>query len=288
MVRSRDVMDTGVATASHTATLREVGLAMAEAKSELMPIVDDEGRLCGAVTERDLARRYLRESSEPSNFAERPVSVESIVSVLGGELVVEPTRRLDGRLWAVTIDVASMGRSMGPNDIAVIGNRADAQLRAVEIGVALLVSTYEAPSDEVLELARANGVGVVVSPLDSYATGRMISLSVHAGDVMSSEDILTTDPDDLAADIAERIKDVHYSAAVVVDGDRRPIGMVTPASLVNPAPRQVILVDHAEQAQSVPGIEHAHIVEILDHHHIGSIETRFPVAATVDPIGRTA
>ena len=67
-----------------------------------------------------------------------------------------------------------------------------------------------------------------------------------------------------------------------------PVGMVTRAELVNPTPREVLLVDHAEQAQSVPGVDRAHIVEILDHHHIGSIETRFPVAATFDPVGSTA
>jgi manganese-dependent inorganic pyrophosphatase len=288
MVRTRDVMDAEFPTASHTTPLREVGLAMNKAGAELMAIVDDDGRLCGVVTERDLARRYLRESSEPSSFAERPASVDSILQLIGGELLVAPTRRLDGRLWAVTTEVDSMGSQMRPDDIAIIGNRPDAQLRAVEIGVALLVSTYAPPTPEVIEKATANGVGVIVSPLDSYTTGRMIALSVHAGDVMSSEDILTTDPDDLAADVAERIKDVHYSAAIVVDGEHRPIGMVTPANLVSPTPRQVILVDHAETAQSVPGIEQAHIVEILDHHHIGSIETRFPVAATFDPIGSTA
>jgi manganese-dependent inorganic pyrophosphatase len=287
-VRARDVMDREFPTASRTTSLREVGLAMAQAQTELMPIVDDDGRLCGAVTERDLARRYLRESSEPSSFAERPVAVESIVAVIGGELLVAPTRRLDGRLWAVTTDVESMGRQMKPNDIAVIGNRAEAQRKAVEIGVALLISTYEAPSEDVIDLARANGVGVVMSPLDSYATGRMVSLSVHAGDVMSSEEILTADPNDLAEDVAERVKNVHYSAAIVVDADHRPVGMVTTGSLVSPTPRRVILVDHAERGQSVPGVEQAHIVEILDHHHIGSIETRFPVAATFDPIGSTA
>ena len=64
--------------------------------------------------------------------------------------------------------------------------------------------------------------------------------------------------------------------------------MVTRSDLVNPVPRRVLLVDHAEQAQSVVGVEHAEIVEILDHHHIGSIETRIPVQATFDPVGSTA
>jgi manganese-dependent inorganic pyrophosphatase len=101
-------------------------------------------------------------------------------------------------------------------------------------------------------------------------------------------DPLVVGPDDLVADITETIKDVEYRAAVVVDVERRPIGLVTRADLVNPEPRRVLLVDHAEQAQSVPGIEQAEIVEILDHHHIGSIETRVPVRATFDPVGSTA
>jgi manganese-dependent inorganic pyrophosphatase len=101
-------------------------------------------------------------------------------------------------------------------------------------------------------------------------------------------DALTARDDHLVADILETIKDVSYRAAVVVDRARRPIGLVTRADLVDPRPRKVILVDHAEQAQSVPGVEQAEIVEILDHHHIGSIETKLPVVATFDPVGSTS
>ena len=101
-------------------------------------------------------------------------------------------------------------------------------------------------------------------------------------------DPLTVSPDYLLADIAEQIKEVHYGAAVAVDGDERPVGLVTRADLVSPPRRRVILVDHAEQAQSAIGIGEAEILEILDHHHIGSIETRVPVTATFDPVGSTA
>jgi manganese-dependent inorganic pyrophosphatase len=99
---------------------------------------------------------------------------------------------------------------------------------------------------------------------------------------------LTVGKDDLVADVAERIKDVHYRAAVTVGRGGRPIGLVTRSDLVSPALRRVLLVDHSERAQSVPGVEEAEIVEILDHHHIGSIETRMPVQATFDPVGSTA
>jgi manganese-dependent inorganic pyrophosphatase len=75
---------------------------------------------------------------------------------------------------------------------------------------------------------------------------------------------------------------------VVVDAQRRPVGLLTRSDLVSPARRRVLLVDHAEQGQAVLGVEQAEIIEILDHHHIGSIETRIPVRATFDPVGSTA
>jgi manganese-dependent inorganic pyrophosphatase len=288
MLRACDVMRPEVQTANHNDSLRDVGVAMARDDADMIPIVDDDGVLVGMLTARDLARRYVKETGEPSSFADRPVSVDLIVEVLGGELLVRPQRRLDGRLWAVTVGVENMGRTMAEHDIVVLGDRADAQMQAVRRGIGLLVSTYGTrPSDEVLEAAAAAGTGVVVSPLDSYVTGRLVSLSVPVKEVMS-RDPLTTDPDDLVSDITDRIKDVHYSAAVAVDDDGRPVGVVTRADLVNPEPRHVLLVDHAEQAQSVVGVGQAHIVEILDHHHIGSIETKFPVAATFDPVGSTA
>jgi manganese-dependent inorganic pyrophosphatase len=159
---------------------------------------------------------------------------------------------------------------------------------AIEVGVALLVtSNGTRPTDDVLELAREHGTAVIGSPLDSYVSSRMITLSAPCRALMDREP-LTVGPDDLIADITETVKDVDYRAAVAVDGRRRPVGLVTRSDLVNPLPRRVLLVDHAEQAQSVIGVERAEIVEILDHHHIGSIETRVPVRATFDPVGSTA
>ena len=141
--------------------------------------------------------------------------------------------------------------------------------------------------EEILALARERGTTVVVSPLDAYVTARMITLASPCEALMEREP-LTVGPDDLVAEISEQIKDVHYGAAVAVDEGNRPVGLVARSDLVGPKPRRVVLVDHAELAQSVPGADQAEIVEILDHHHIGSIETHVPVIATFDPVGSTA
>src|SRR5690242_17015338 len=115
----------------------------------------------------------------------------------------------------------------------------------------------------------------------------MITLAAPC-EAMIDREPLTVDLDDLISDIAEKVKDVHYRAAIATDSAGKPIGLLTRTDLVSPAPRRVILVDYAEQAQSVHGVEQAEIVDILDHHHIGSIETRVPVTATFDPVGSTA
>ena len=138
-----------------------------------------------------------------------------------------------------------------------------------------------------LALAREHGTTVVCSPLDSYVTSRMVTLSAPCRALMNAEP-LTVRPDDLLSDVAEEVNAMDYRAAIAVDGQRRPIGLITHAELADPEPRRILLVDHAEEAQSAPGVEQAEIVEILDHHHIGSIETKVPVTATFDPVGSTA
>jgi manganese-dependent inorganic pyrophosphatase len=288
LLRVRDVMRERFQLAHDSEAVREVGLTMAHEDLDLVPVVDDGGELAGVVTERALARRYIRESREASSL-DAPTSLGTIANVLEGDVLVgEESKELAGRVWVLAMAADSLGVGFRAGDIVVVGDRPDAQAFAIETGVALLITSNGIrPDDETIAAARERGTAVIASPLDSYVTARMITLSAPCRALMDTEP-LTVRPDDLIADIAEVVKDVDYRAAVAVDGRRRPIGLVTRSDLVNPTPRRVILVDHAEQAQSVVGVEHAEIVEILDHHHIGSIETRVPVRATFDPVGSTA
>jgi manganese-dependent inorganic pyrophosphatase len=287
MLRVRDVMRTSFPVAKHDEPVREAGLTMAREGLDLVPIVDSDGVLAGVMTERALAQRYIRESRETSSLVDAPTAVHSIVDVLQGELIAGDDKEIAGRVWVHAMDVASPSR-IADRDVVVVGNRPDAQRLAIELGAALLVtSNGTRPSDEILGLARKHGTTIVSSPLDTYVSSRMITLAAPCRALMDN-DPLTVGPDDLVADISDRIKEIDYRAAVVVNASRRPVGLVTRSDLVAPEPRRVLLVDHAEQAQSVPGVEQAEIVEILDHHHIGSIETKVPVTATFDPVGSTA
>jgi manganese-dependent inorganic pyrophosphatase len=287
MLRARDVMQKRFPITRQDEPVREAGLAMGKAGLELVPIVDDDGALVGVLTERALARRYIRDSLSTSTLEEAPTFVSTVVSVLEGKLVTGEDRRLSGRVWVYAMDPAS-DSGISEGDAVVVGNRPDALARVIELGAALVVLSNSASvPDEALAEAKQRGTAIVVSPLDSYVAGRMITLAALCSALMES-DPLTVTPDFLLDDMSEQIKELHYGAAVAIDGNNRPVGLVTRSDLVAPAPRRLILVDHAEQAQSAVGIAQAEILEILDHHHIGSIETRVPVTATFDPVGSTA
>ena len=288
MLRVKDVMARDVALAHKNDPLRNVGLTMAQRNISQLPIVDDDGSLVGIITERNLARMYVRESTGASSFKDSPVSVGAMLEVLEGELLVGKDRESTGQLWVISMGVESMGKSMEQGDVVVVGDRPEAQRRAIELGAeVLVVSNGVRPEDDVLEMAREHGTTVVLSPLDSYVTSRLVQLSVPCWEVMS-ENPLTVLPDDLITDITEQVMEVHYRAAIAVDENRVPIGVVTRTDLLNPKPRRVLLVDHAEVGQSVKGVERAEVVEILDHHHVGDIETSSPIPATFDPVGSTA
>ncbi len=287
MLRACDVMQTRFPVTAVDQPIREAGMEMARAQLEVVPVVDEQGALAGVVTERALARRYIRESRQTSTLEDAPTHVQAIAEVLEGEIATGDDVELAGRVWVHSMDVSAPS-GIKSGDIAVIGNRTDAQRLAIDLGAALLVlSNGSAPSDEILRLARERGAAVIVSPLDTYVSARMITLAAPSRAFMEREP-LTVTAEDLVADVSEQIKESHYGASVVIDSQRRPVGLVTRSDLVAPARRRVLLVDHAESGQAVLGVEQAEIVEILDHHHVGSIETRIPVMATFDPVGSTA
>ncbi len=288
MLRARDVMQEIFPVARADEPVREAGRALAKAELELVPVVDDDGSLAGVLTERALARRYIRDSLRTSTLEDAPTTVGAVISVLEGTLVSgEEDLMLSGRVWVYAMDPAS-DSGIAAGDVVVVGNRPDALLRVIELGASLVVLSNSAEAgEEGLRAAQERGTALVASPLDSYVCGRMITLAAPCHALMEA-DPFTVPPDFLLDDIAEQIKELHYGAAIAVDAQSRPVGLVTRSDVVAAPRRKVILVDHAEQAQSVVGIAEAEILEILDHHHIGSIETRIPVVATFDPVGSTS
>jgi manganese-dependent inorganic pyrophosphatase len=175
-LRAKDVMRTTFPVAGRRDPVRTVGRLMAREGLDLVPIADDAGALTGVLTERALARRYVRESREASRL-EAPTALSTIVEVLEGRLLTGEECDIRGRVWVQAMG-ATAASSVARGDVVVVGDRPAAQQRAIETGVALLVTSNSTePTAAILELAREHGTAVVSSPLDSYVTSRMITLS---------------------------------------------------------------------------------------------------------------
>lgn len=288
-LRVRDIMKIDFERMHVQTPVREVGKAMAAEDLDMVPLVDDAGELAGIMTERALSRRYIRETRETSTLVDAPTSIDAICRVVDGRVVGGSSdSEIAGRVWIHSIDPEKNQSRIEEGDVVVVGDRTDAQLQAIELGAALIVASNGCePEQQVLDAAANKQATVLISPLDSYVSSRMITLSAPCI-ALAEREPLTVNPDDLISEIEDDIKDVHYRAAVAIDSENKPVGLITRSDLVSPQPRKAILVDHSEPSQSIHGLDEAEVIEILDHHHISSIETRRPIKAVFDPVGSTA
>lgn len=288
-VRTRvtDVMATDVVTVAPGDSLHSVGRLLAERGVRALPVVED-GVVHGLVTVQALATRYVEDLSV-SGFTDRPVAVGRLIETLDGRLLAgDADALLSGSVLIGAMEPSSTVARVSAGDTVIVGDRRRTQPMVLEAGAACLVVTGgSAPADEVLALARERGAAVILTPKDTYAAARLMDLSHAVSEVMET-DILTVEPETLLSEAAEDLFASPFREAPVVDADGRLAGLLTRTSVARAARRPVILVDHNELAQSADGVEEAAVVEIVDHHRIGDVQTAGPITFLGIPVGATA
>ena len=288
-VRTRvvDVMTTDLLTVSPDDTLHTVGAILAERGVRALPVVGD-GRLCGLVTVQALAGRYVDNVTQ-SGFAERPVTVGRLVETLGGKLLAgEAGAELKGAVLIGAMEPGTMVARIRPGDTIIVGDRRRTQPMAVEAGAACLVVTGgHQPSEDVLSLAAERRCAVIATAQDTYTAARLMDLAHAVSEVMET-DILIVEPEMLLTEAAEDLFASPQREAPVLDDTGRLVGLLTRTNVARAGRRRVILVDHNEVAQSADGVEDAAVVEIVDHHRVGDIETAVPITFLGNPVGATA
>ena len=286
-LRARDVMTSDVLTADPDDALLSVGRLLQEHGVRSVPVVRD-GRVGGLVTGQMLAARYV-EDFAMTGFSSREVTAGRLASVLGGRLVTgDPDLKLGGDVLIGAMEPETMRTYIKEGDTLIVGDRLRTQPMALEAGVACLVLTGDAePEPAVLEAAGERGAAIVQTGSNTYGAARLINLSDRVGDVMETE-VVRVGPDDLLTEVAEDLFASPHREAVVEDSDGRMIGLITRTSIARAEPRRVILVDHNEVSQSAPGIEEASVVEIVDHHRVGDVQTAGPVLFLNLPVGSSA
>ena len=286
--RVRDSMTPDPVTIGASEPMLVAGRVMRERGVRGLPVVDGDGRALGLVGERALAERYLDET-EFDGFQRMPVTVAQLVRALGGELVAgDPEALIAGSVLIGAAEPATMAALVKPGDTVIVGDRLRTPPLALESGAACLISTVgHTPSPEVIELARERQAALIVTPHDTYSSARLVSLSHAVSDLMDT-DFLTVGTETLLAEAAEDLIASSQREAVVADDDGRVVGILTRTDIARSRRRSVVLVDHNESGQSAAGIEEAAVVEIIDHHRVGDVQTSAPALFLNVPVGATA
>lgn len=282
-LRVGDVMTSPAVTANVRDPLYEVGLKQQELGMRPLPVVDDGGHLRGVVEANDFAKVFFQ-GLDPDLADEAPVDLDNLIRALDAEmLVAAPRRHVRNKIMVAAWSVESIRDRLEPDIILVLGDRANVQRAAIELGVGMLVITGGTPVEaDVLRLAERHGVRVLAVAHHTAQTLRLMQMSVPVSLIMRV-DPPSAEPDDLVDDVRDLLT-AERAVAVVGDG-RHVVGVVTRADVLRGARRRVVLVDHNERGQAVHGIEQAEIVGVIDHHRVADLLTSAPPMMRVEPVG---
>jgi manganese-dependent inorganic pyrophosphatase len=250
-------------------------------------ITDGAGKPVGMVGEHALAAAYLQKI-HLAELAVTPVPVETLARILNANVIVRAHQHLEGRVY-IAIDALHITLArMTAKDIAVVGDDEPAQLAFISAGIACLIIAEGAPvGDRVAAAAEKKGVSVLATGLDAFGVGRMINLALPAREVME-QSVPVLALTDTLAHARQVVSGSKFRAACVVTQDGKLAGVLTRTTLLDDVRRSVILLDHNEASQAVDGIGEAEIIEIIDHHRLGTITTLKPVKFLNDPVGATS
>lgn len=265
----------------------DVASLMDEYDIRNIPIVDADNRFLGLVSEHGLARSYVSpHASLPLKVG--PIRLEALARILQAEIIHAAHEEMHGNA-SIVIDALHISLArLGPEDVAIIGDNEPAQIALVAEGIcALIIAEGAHLGERVRESAKKLGVSLLKTSLDAFSVGRLIHLSGPVETIMAT-DAETLHCDDLLSTAARIVSNSPYRTACVTDEDGHFIGMLSRNSFLEDVHKSVILVDHNEYTQAVEGIEAAEIIEIIDHHRLGTIATLQPIRFRNEPVGSTS
>ena len=291
-VRSRvgDMLSGEAVSVLPSTPLREVGILTSNQNIKTLPIVDEENHLLGLVTLGDIAQKYMQELGL-ENLGEMQVTVENILRTLNGRIIITTQEDCDlkGNVIIAAMDSATIPQRIKVGDVVILGDRERAQLAALEAGAACLIITGGYSINERVKREAKNRKACIISvPYDTFATARLINMSVPVDTMMKKDKLIAFNIDDLVDDVRKVMLDSRFRNYPVVDDNNKLLGVVSRYHLLALMRKQVILVDHNEKGQAVPGLEQAEILEVIDHHRLGDVQTVEPIYFRNEPVGCTA
>ncbi|VBB08549.1 drtgg [Lucifera butyrica] len=285
--RVKDVMK-GTISIHPWNTLRELGNVMKKNKLKSMPVVNDAGTLIGMVSVGDLANRYFEEM-EMQDLSSAGIDFEAVLRALGGTLICGSglSRTVSGYVRIAAAQTSTISDLVQPGDILLVSDREDVQLACIEKNIVCLVITSNANvSVRVREAANERNVIIIQVPYDTYSCARLINQSIPVHMVMQPA-VTAFKPTELLTEVKNIIVATNHRNYPVAENGKL-IGLIDRDQLIVPQREKIILVDHNERTQAVEGIEEAQIIEIVDHHRLGGLQTGEPIFIRHEPVGSTS
>ena len=254
-----------------------------------LPIRDKDGGLEGLITIGDIAKTYM-DTTDSYLLSRARTQYLRIAETINGK-VVEGNGHgyfTEGKVMVGTADPDKIKEYVGENDMVILGNREEDHLQAIELNVSCIIVGMDIQvTEKVLKLAHERDIVVISSPYDTFTISRLINQSIPVRYIMKTDNLVTFHTEDFTDDIQDVMIKHRHRAFPVIDKKGKCVGTISRRNFLDMHRKKVVLVDHNEKDQAVDNIEKADILEIIDHHKLGTLQTMQPINFRNQPVGCT-
>lgn len=272
-------------------TLKTAWFLLKQQNLKSAPILDEHGLLLGLLSTSNIIEGYMDQwDSEVLKKAKTPV--ENVIDTLEANVIYlnESLKVVEGDIHIAAMSGSEAKKRIHENDVVIVGgDRSDDLEELISVKPSLIVLTGSLTADEnVVKKCEEQGISIISTPFNTYQTSQQIVQAIPVEYVMIKGDIKTFSTDDTLDYMKEVMSETRYRGYPVIDLNNRCVGSISRFALLKGLRKKVILVDHNERGQSIPGIEEADILEIVDHHRVADIQTVGPLMFRGEPLGSTA
>lgn len=271
-------------------SIKDAWAIMKKSSAVTLPITKEDGQLEGLITTGDIANSYM-DAHDNYFLSNARTQYRSIANTVEGTVVIGNPHGyfIRGKVVIGAAHPNKLGEFLEEEDLVILGDRYEDHLCAIEQNVSCMIVCNNAEvSHDIVEAAERNQCVVIQSSLDTFTVARLINQSIPVKHIMKKENLITFQTDDFTDNIKDIMVKTRHRAFPVVNKHGKYIGTVSRRNLLGMKKKQLILVDHNEKTQAVDNIDAAEILEIIDHHRLGSLETLQPIMFRNQPVGCTA
>ena len=271
------------------ASIRDTWERMRQEQAKTLPIVKDD-ELVGVVSTGDIAKSYM-DVYDNEILSKARTQYRNIIKTLDGTMITgnEHGYFMRGKVAIGASSPNLMEEFIEKDDLVILGDREEAQACAVNIDASCMVICKDAEvSPKLIQKAKEQSIVIIQTPYDTFTTARLINQSIPVKFYMTSGPLTMFRMNDYVDDIKDIMAKKRFRDFPILDRHGRFKGFISRRRFLGASKKKVILVDHNERSQAVDGIEEAEIIEIIDHHRLGDIETVSPITFRNQPVGCTA